>query len=309
MKVLVTGATGFVGACLTRRLVMAGYDVHIFTRKQSNRWRILDILNLLDEHEVDLRDFATLQKKVTDIKPNIIYHLATYGGFVFQQDTRSIIESNFIGTVNLLRACEKVGFDYFVNTGSSSEYGFKQNPMSEMDIPEPVGDYGISKCAATFFCQSEAIQKRLPIVTLRLFSPYGYWDDSKRLIPYVIKSVLRGNPPKLSTPNSVRDYIFIEDILDFYQKIVTRKSSIGGIFNIGSGCQHSIGEVVSLITKFIGNNVKPIWGEFKHQRSEPTTWVADITKSKKEGLELKVPLQVGLEKTIIWIKDNLDLYP
>lgn len=308
MKVLITGATGFVGACLTRRLVKSGYEVNIFSRKQSNKWRIADLIQHIADHEVDLGDCYGVQKAIQKIKPQIIYHLATYGGFAFQQDTKAIIESNFIGTVNLLRACESIEFDYFVNTGSSSEYGFKQQPMKEIDIPEPVGDYGVTKVASTLFCQAEAIQKNLPIITARLFSPYGNWDDPKRLIPYVIKSLLRGDVPKLSNPNSVRDYIFIDDVLDFYEMIVKEPLATGNIYNVGSGNQYSIGDVVDIITQIIGNGVQPIWGSVESQRPEPTKWVADITKVSLLGWEPKYDLRHGLQQTVSWMQDNLELY-
>lgn len=309
MKVLVTGATGFVGSCLVRRLVSLGYDVHIFTREQSNKWRITDILNYMTKHEVDLCNFENVAKAVKEIRPRIIYHLATYGGFAFQQDTQNIMQSNLMGTINVLRACETVGFDYFVNTGSSSEYGLKQEPMKELDITAPIGDYGVSKVATTLFCQSEAIRTGLPIVTLRLFSPFGNWDDPQRLIPYVIKSLLRGVTPELSTPTSVRDYIYIEDVLDFYQMIVSKPSLGGNIFNVGSGVQHSIGEVVNMITQTIGNGVEPIWGATEQKRPESSLWVADITKANRAGLKIKSNLKEGLSKTVSWMKENIDLYP
>lgn len=310
MKVLVTGATGFVGSCLTRRLVEMNYDVHIFTRSNTNKWRITDLLGRVNNHEVDLRNAGMVEKAVAKISPTVICHLATYGGFASQKDTFIVIESNLMGTINLLRACERTGFDCFVNTGSSSEYGIKSEPMSESDILEPIGDYGVSKAAATLYCQSRALEKGISVITLRLFSPYGPWDDSQRLIPYVIKSLLRGISPKLSTPESVRDYIYIEDVLDVFLKVIKAPVSGGKIFNVGTGVHYSIGKVVSMITKIIESKSEPLWGKVNSRRPEPGSWVADICKAKTElGWFPASSLWAGLNKTVEWFKDNLELYP
>lgn len=303
MKVLVTGATGFVGACLARHMVAQGHEVHVFTREKSNRWRIQDLLGQMREHFVDLTDADCVQTAISHIRPEGIFHLATYGGFADQQDTTAIVTANFLGTVNLLRACERVGFDFFINTGSSSEYGIKQEPMRETDVAEPVGDYGVSKLAATAFCHSEAVQKELPIVTIRLFSPYGYWDDPKRLIPYVIQSFLKNEVPLLSTTHSVRDYIFIEDILQLYQKMAETPKLAGGIYNAGSGLQTSIGEVVKIIREIMGSEIVPAWGSIGAKRMEPSVWVADTDKTRQLGWQARVDLREGLRRTIEWQKE------
>ena len=302
MKVLVTGATGFVGACLTRRMVEQGDEVHVFSREKSNRWRIADLADRLVDHFVDLTDADCVQIAIERIRPDGIFHLATYGGFADQQDTTAIVGANFLGTINLLRASERVGFQFFINTGSSSEYGIKQEPMRETAIAEPIGDYGVSKLAATAFCQSEAVQKNLPIFTIRLFSPYGYWDDPKRLIPYVIQSFLKQEAPRLSTPHSVRDYIFIEDILRLYQHIAQAPHLPTGIYNAGSGRQTSLGEVVDLIREIVGSKVAPAWGSVGVKRTEPAVWLADTDKTRQIGWQAAIDLREGLRRTIEWEK-------
>lgn len=310
MRVLVTGATGFVGSCLTRRLAFQKHEVHVFTRSRSDRWRIEDLSECLHSHLVDLRDADLVEKTVGQIRPAIICHLATHGGFAHQKDTSAILEANLTGTVNLLRACEKIKFDCFINTGSSSEYGIKPGSIAEEDFLEPVGDYGVSKAAASLFCRSRALERGLPVVTLRLFSPYGPWDDQLRLIPYVIKSLLRGESPELSTPASVRDYIYIDDVLNAYLKVINLPAAGGAIFNVGSGRQYSLGEVVAVISEIIGTGIKPVWGKAAAQRPEPLSWRADIGKAERElGWRPSLPLRAGLARTVSWFKKNLHLYP
>jgi len=310
-KVLLTGATGFVGACLLHSLIKNGFlNISIIIRKSSNIWRIKDILDKVKVYYSDLLDLEGLIKIISKIKPEIIYHLATYGAYLgFQEDVKKIYETNLFGTINLLNASAKVGFECFVNTGSSSEYGEKKEPMVETDVLEPNSDYGVSKACATLYCQNFAKQNDLPIVTLRLFSPYGYYEDRNRLIPYVILSCLSGRNPKLSSPNSVRDFIFIEYVMESYIKILGLEDFSGEIFNIGSGEQYSVGEIVGKIIKLTNSKIKPKWNSVQNPRIEPTTWVADISKIKSVlNWSPKHSLNEGLVKTITWFMRNSELY-
>src|SRR5437870_1009987 len=121
MRALVTGASGFVGYHLAKTLLAMGLEVHIFARNQSNRWRIRHLDGLVTEHQVDLCCFSDVEQAVLRIKPDVVGHCAAYGGFSFQKHTDSIIQTNLLGTMNLLSACEKTGFQTFIHTGSSSE--------------------------------------------------------------------------------------------------------------------------------------------------------------------------------------------
>ena len=309
MRYLVTGATGFVGACLARRLVELGHEVHLLTRRDSDRWRIADLAGKVADHQVDLRDAAALERCVAQVRPAIIYHLATYGGFAAQRDTGAIFAANLSGTQHLLRACEKVGFELFVNTGSSSEYGSKPAPMKESDLPEPLGDYGVSKLAATLYCRSEALQKGLPVLTLRLFSPYGPWDDPKRFIPYLVGSLLRGEAPRVSTPESVRDFIYIDDVVELYLLVGSAPGLSGEIINVGSGVQSSLGQVAGVAEQLAGGGIVSSWGAVASQRAEPQAWVADIAKAGALlGWAPATGLEAGLAKTVAWMREHLQLY-
>jgi nucleoside-diphosphate-sugar epimerase len=308
-KVLITGAAGFIGSCLAHRFVDTTYDLHLIKREQSNIWRVRDILDRFQVHDVDLADRTGIEKVIKAIKPEIIFHAAIYGGYPFQEDIDKIFRTNVMGTVNLVNACSEAGFDVFVNTGSSSEYGLKDRPMVETDLLEPIYDYSVSKAAATMFCQSKAKTMGLPIVTLRLFSVYGYHEEPTRLIPYVIMECLRGKNPKVSSPSYVRDFIFIEDVMDAYSRVI-KASDVGGqIFNIGYGEQHSVAEVVKTIIKLTGSKVEPEWGRNPNWSHEPALWQADNSKAKNIlKWKPKYSLEEGLAETVRWFKENRALY-
>ena len=310
-RILITGVTGFVGACLLHGLINDGFsNISIIIRNTSNIWRIKDILDKIKVYYSDLLDLERLTEIVSKIKPEIIYHLATYGAYpTIQKNVRKIYRTNLFGTINLLNASEKIGFECFVNTGSSSEYGEKKEPMVETNLLEPNCDYGVSKACATLYCQNFARQNSLPVVTFRLFSPYGYYEDQNRLIPYVILSCLLGKNLKLSSPYSVRDFVFIEDVVESYIKVLNSQNSFGQIFNIGTGEQHLVSEVVDKIIEITGSGIKPEWDVVNNMRNEPLVWVADISKAKSVlSWSPRYSLEKGLSKSVRWFEKNISVY-
>lgn len=309
-KILVTGGPGFIGANLVRRLVRNGYKPFVLARKESNLWRIKDILTNVTILQSNLLDYATLEKDVRRIKPHIIFHLAAYGAYQgTQKDTAVMVATNVNGTVNLLTACCKHGFDYFVNTGSSSEYGLKKHSMNEHYLLEPTTLYGVTKAATTLASQVFAKQHSLPIVTIRPFTPYGYFEEGIRFIPSVIMNALQGNTLQLSNPRFVRDFIFIEDVIDAYMYFLNGKKYHGEIFNIGSGKQTSLREIVRIIELIIKKKLTVSWSEHQSNQPEPKIWQADIQKAKTMlQWKPKTTLEEGLLKTINWIKKNMRLY-
>jgi nucleoside-diphosphate-sugar epimerase len=311
--VLVTGASGFVGSCLAHRLVETGCSLNLILRNPEKSWRLSPILEKsnLFKHRVDLTDLEKLKKTIDEISPDVIYHLATYGAYPgIQKDLGEMMRTNVIGTLNLVTACAKKSFSCFINTGTSSEYGMKEHRITETDLLEPMTYYGVSKAAATLFCQTFAKNENMPIATFRLFSPYGENEEKSRLFPTVILSCLLDKPLHLSSPLSVRDFIYIEDAVDAYLLSAGSPSAISGqVLNIASGEQHTVGEVVDAVIAITKSKIRPQWGTEQKKQPEPTTWVADISKAKKLlGWAPKNNFKTGVEKTVSWFRQNLGIY-
>jgi len=309
-KILITGGTGFVGSNLTRKLVSLGFSPTLFIRKSSNLWRIKDILSKIKVEEINLNDKEKLEKSISKLKPDFIYHTAAHGANQgSNQNLESSVQTNILATANLIESCCKVGFSYFINTGSSSEYGIKDLPMKESDLLEPANIYGITKASATSLCNYFSNLYKLPTVTLRLFSPYGYFEDKNRLIPTIILGALNGSSLNLSNPNSVRDFIFIEDVIDSYLYFLVGKKFYGEVFNIGSGRQHRIGDVVNTVALLINDKINVEWYTKQPKQKEPKKWEANIDKAEKRlNWTPKNNLQNGLEKNIEWLRKNLNTY-
>lgn len=280
-------------------------------RTTSDTWRISDVLEGVHQLDVDLRDEEKIYEAVVKVRPDIVFHFANtgvYGGK--SAGDRELVEVNLIGFINLVSALNSVPYKALINIGSSSEYGPKDVPMKEMDICEPANAYGVSKLAATNYARVAAHTRGKPIITMRLFSPYGPYDDSRRLIPKVIHSLMEKQNLSLANPHAKRDYIFIDDVIDLLEK-APQKADIfkGEVFNVGAGIERSIGEVVNLIVNLIGGDVKVEWGATSSHPAESPRWQADIDKTSK-AFEWKPvhSLEEGMKKTIDWFLAHRDLY-
>lgn len=307
----ITGATGFVGACLARELVERGEEVHLLIRNASNLWRIDELKGRAQFHEGDVMEPAGLKEIIEKVKPHTIFHLAAYGAYPTKQvDAAAILATNLLGTVNLVKACEGIDYAAFINTGSSSEYGIKNHPMKEQDLPEPYSDYGVAKVAATLFCQNYARTHKRPLLTYRLFSVYGPYEEGFRLIPSVMTACVDRQPIRLSRPHPVRDFIHVDDVVEAYLCGAMKASKCGGeVFNIGTGDQHSIGEMVEIMGKVMPDRPSVEWGTIENPRTEPEVWRANIIKAKTM-LEWRsiIDLESGLSKNYDWFRLNRSLY-
>jgi nucleoside-diphosphate-sugar epimerase len=280
MKILVTGATGFVGASLVRTLIQNGEtELYITARKSSDLWRIKEFTaNFRKIYYCNLDNRNEVLQLMGDLRPDIIYHTAAYGGFPNQTEPERIIGSNLNATIHLLDAARLHGVKQFINTGSSSEYGIKHEPMRETDPCEPVNLYGITKLAATNYCTMVGKVYNYKVCTLRLFSPFGELEDSSRLYPSIINALKKNERPRLSRPDSVRDFIEINKVIDVFMRIIDIGYKPGDIINVGSGKQRTIAQFYNEIVQEMGKEIEPIWGEMPPRLNEPQHWEADINK-------------------------------
>lgn len=310
-NVLITGGAGFIGANFVHKFLELGYSVSVIERKGANLWRLEKVKSKIKIYSPALTDYKELEACIQKIKPDIVLHFATYGAYQrLQQDIDTTIDTNLKGTINLMNACQKVGIECFINTGSNSEYGIKENPMKETDVLEANNLYGITKGAMSMYSQMMAQKSSFPVVTIRPFAVYGPFEEMGRLIPDIVKACLSGTELKLTSPSSVRDFIFIEDLVDGYLSVIRNIKKVkGNIFNLGTGKQYSIKEVVTMVKKITKSNIKPIYGSIKKAQTEPKTWKADISKSKKMlTWKPRYTLEEGLKKDIEWLKENLHFY-
>lgn len=311
-RILITGATGFINANLARRMLTEGHEIGLLLRKQSNLSRVKDFLPKVHTIDADLLDYPKLYREVHDFEPEYIFHSATYGAYPDdQKDEYLMIQTNIVGTYNLLKATSDTPFKCFIHAGSSSEYGIKERRMAEDDSLEPINPYGVTKASATLLCQMFAKRERKNVVILRPFSVYGPYERSTRLVPYVISRCIRGEEVHITSGEQRRDFVYVDDVMDVYLRVMDKKGIAGEIFNVGGGQDISIREVVRKIFELTGSDMRLLKIGTREKRTFEAThsWEADLSKLKRVlGFYPRISLQEGLRKTIDWVRESQEFY-
>jgi dolichol-phosphate mannosyltransferase len=305
-RALLTGATGFVGANVARRLLAEGHEVHLLVRPGHASWRIEALANDIRLHIASLSDAEATRRTVRAIKPDWIFHLAAHGAYSSQTDVQEIIGTNLTGTVNLLDAALSVGFDAFIHTGSSSEYGFQSSAPDENRRPDPNSPYAVAKAAATMYCQHISQSRNVHAVTLRLYSVYGAFEEPTRLIPTVIVRGLSGVLPPLVDPDIARDFIYVDDVCDACLAVASRPDlPRGSFFNLGTGVQTTIRDVVDHARAAFGITEEPQWGSMPNRRWDTSVWVSDSRRIQRElNWRPSHSFADGFRKTIDWFRTH-----
>lgn len=303
-NILVTGATGFIGTNLTYYLTKNGFTVHALVRKNSDRTCLKTIYNKIRFYTTDLSDFNQL-KIISQINPSGVFHLAAANLMSGQRPRDDIlIKTNFIGTINLIKALNNVNYSFFINAGSFLEYGFHNKPIKESDTCSPPEFYSLTKLSSTLYCQQAAKIYNKPILTFRIFTPYGPFIQKGRLVEQIISRALANQDIILTKPTITRDFIYVDDIVRLFLE-ASKKASLlqGGIFNLGSGKMTSIESLCNYILKKTKSKSKVMWDSFKTVSYDSDRWQADMQKTLNQfRWRPKYDLESGINKTISWIK-------
>jgi nucleoside-diphosphate-sugar epimerase len=305
-RVILTGGTGFVGANLARRLLRDGHEVHLFVRPQYKPWRIEDIRADVRLHELHLHDAEAVNRVVGGIRPDWVFHLAVHGAYPWQNDWEQMVRTNIQGTMCLVSACLHTGFAAFVNTGSSSEYGFKDHAPAEDEPIEPNSHYAVTKAAATFFCRHTARSKNVHLPTLRLYSVFGPYEEPGRLLPTLIMRGLQGELPPLANPDVARDFVYVDDVVEAYLMAATVPADEwGAIYNVGTGVQTTLRDAVAVAREVLQISAEPAWNVMPNRMWDANVWVSDNRKIRSQlGWQPSHTFAEGFRLMLDWFRQG-----
>ena len=296
-KILVTGASGFIGSCLCQKLLSMGAEVHGVSRTLKPKGS-----KNLYWWQGDLADITTVRELLTKIKPGYIFHLAScVSGSRDLGLVLPTLHSNLISTVNVLTASTEAGCSRIILIGSLEE------PDSGSAEVIPSSPYAAGKWCSSAYARMFYALYQTPVVNVRLFMVYGPGQkDLLKLIPYVTLSLLRNNAPKISSGKRQVDWIYVDDVVEGLLLIMQSPGIEGNTVDLGSGVLVPVRTVVEKISKIVNSKVNPLFGAISERQMEQNR-VAQIKNTQTIiGWKPTTSLEKGLENTVNWYKENLN---
>jgi NAD dependent epimerase/dehydratase len=321
-KILVTGADGFIGSHLTESLVKQGHKVRAFVYYNSfNSWGWLDTLDkkILESVEIcagDIRDSGVVQKVIEDV--DVVFHLAALIAIPYSyRAPESYVQTNILGTLNLLQACQRKGIERFVHTSTSEVYGTARFvPITEEHPLCGQSPYSASKIGADEMALSYFRSFKLPVSVIRPFNTYGPRQSARAVIPTIITQVQSGAEElKLGFLDSTRDFTFVDDTVRGFLAVGQADKALGEVINIGSNFEISVGDLAESICEVLGRKV-PIKVDSERLRPKDSE-VERLWASNKKAHDFvgwqpeyggKSGLKKGLQVTAQWFQENKSRY-
>ena len=302
MRIFLTGAGGFIGSNVARLLVREGHEVTGLVRVGSDRRRIADLDGLLTLLEGNLNDPGGIVGELAAAPPEMALHLAWYtepGRYLNSLHNVDMLTASLA----LLRSLAAIGCRRFVLAGTAAEYAPSWDALTETSPIRIDTLYGTCK---TVLCQAAAQLAReqdVSFASARIFNVYGPWEDPRRLVPYVIRTIARGEPAKLTTGEQVRDYLHVEDVASGLWAVA--RSGLEGVVNLGSGEAVTVAGLATEIADSLGRRDLLELGALPSRPEEAPVVRADPRKLR-EGSDWrpKYSLSSGLRQTIAWWLNN-----
>ncbi len=318
MKVLVTGAGGFIGSHLTEELVKRGYDVKAFISYNSfNSWGWLDtlpkeIIRNVDIFQGDIRDPNGVNEAAKGV--NSIFHLAALIGIPFSYHLPdTYVDTNIKGTLNVLQAARKHEIERVLVTSTSEVYGTAQYiPIDEKHPLQGQSPYSATKIGADKLAESFYRSFQLPVTIVRPFNTYGPRQSARAVIPTIIIQLLSGKSEiKLGSLTPTRDFNYVKDTVSGFVSIYESCKTIGEEINIATQAEISIGQLAQELVRQINPQAKIICDteRLRPEKSEVNRLLGCNDKILRlTGWKPRYTLEKGLKNTIDFLKENLEKY-
>lgn len=316
--VLVTGAGGFIASHLVERLVETGAQVRAFVRYNARAddglLRFIDakIYSELDIIRGDLRDVETMRAAAHGV--DTIFHLGALIAIPYSYDhLREVVETNVMGTLNVLLAGREAQVRRIIQTSTSEVYGTAQYaPIDEKHPLQAQSPYSASKISADKISESLYHSFNLPIITLRPFNTYGPRQSARAIIPTIITQALTRDEVQLGSLDPVRDFTFVSDTVNGFLKAATAGDKVlGEEINLGTGEMISIGELAHMIFDLLGKQPRIVTDtqRLRPPNSEVFKLQSNNTKAREIlGWTPQISLRDGVQQTIEWISRNLSIF-
>ena len=316
-KVLVTGAGGFIGSHLVEALAEQGAAVRAFVRYTSRAdIGLLSYLPqpLLDGVEViagDLRDLDAVRKAAQGV--DLVFHLGALIAIPYSYlHPAEVVETNVIGTLNILLAARDLGIPRLVHTSTSEVYGSALRvPIDEGHPLQGQSPYSASKIGADKLAESFYCAYDLPVVTVRPFNTYGPRQSARAVIPTIISQVLTQDELHIGRLDTRRDFTYVGDTAAGFIKAAQAQGVEGDLFNLGTGTDVTIEDIIETVFTITGKRLPVIQQDarMRPDKSEVTRLLSDNSKAAQTlGWAPTLDLAAGLRRTVAWISEHLDAY-
>ena len=299
LRVLVTGASGFIGSHLVRALIDFGHDVLSLVFPNANLIRLDDIKDKIKILKGDLRRASDFKRELQNWRPDSCVHLAWYAEPGKYLDSYENLHS-LQGSLELLQALALHGCEHFIGAGTCAEYEKKSTQLFESDKTRPETLYAASKLSFQMIGEQIAEQSKMGFTWGRIFGLYGSHEDPRRLVPSAILKLQRNEIFTSSAGEQVRDYLHVTDVANAILALVNQQST--GIFNICSSEPLSVKTLLNTIGSLMGKSELIAYGSLPYRRWEPSVLYGDNSRLKAIGWSPHIDLVEGMQTTINWWK-------